>query len=352
MLTLRFALCFLPALATAPASPGPRAPDPVRVVTSLTTYAAIAREIAGDRADVTAIAQGDENPHFVQPRPSFVLALRRADLFITTGLDLELWVPALVDKAANSNIASGAAGFVTAYPGIRLLDVPEALSRSQGDIHVYGNPHVWTDPANAVIIGRNILTGLKRVAPDDAAYFDQRYQAWKERVIRAYVGDELAQLLGVDAILDLGVQGKLLDFLVSQRFQGRHLIERAGGWVKQAEVFRDRKMVCYHKEWDYLSRAFHVPCVDYIEPKPGIPPTPRHVAAVIDLMRNEGIPVLFSTNYYDRNQVQSVAQRTGAIAVIVPSNAGGAPGTDTYIDLVNLWVRELAAGFASARPRP
>lgn len=350
MNTPYLALVILSALAAAPS--GGTGPDPVRVVTSLTTYASIVREIAGDRADVTAIAEGDENPHFVQPRPSFVLALRRADLFITTGMDLELWVPALVDKAANSKIASGAPGFVTTYPGIQVLDVPTTMSRAQGDIHVYGNPHVWTDPANAIVIGRNILTGLKRVAPDDAAYFDQRYQAWKERVIRAYVGDELAQLLGVDAILDLGVQGRLLDFLMSQRFQGRPLIERAGGWVKQAEVFRDRKMVCYHKEWDYFSRAFHVPCVDYIEPKPGIPPTPRHVAEVIDLMRNEGIPVLFSTNYYDRNQVQSVAQRTGAIAVIVPSNAGGAPGTDTYIELVNLWVRELAAGFASARPRP
>lgn len=325
------------------------APDPVRVVTSLTTYAAIAREIAGDRAEVVSIAQGDENPHFVQPRPSFALLLRRADLFVTTGLDLELWVPALVDKAANPKIASGAPGFVTAYPGIQLLDIPVTASRTQGDVHIYGNPHLWTDPVNAVIIGRNILTGLKRVAPEHADYFDTRYRDWAERVVRAYVGDELLQLLGLETIVDLGAQGRLLDFLTSQKFQGRPLIERAGGWLKEGEIFRGKKMVCYHKEWDYFSRAFGIPCVEYIEPKPLIPPTPRHVAEVIDLMRREKIPVLFSTNYYDRNQVLSVAQRTGAKAVIVPSNVGGAPGIETYLDLVSLWVRELAAAFAAGQ---
>ncbi len=327
----------------------PRADDPVRVVTSLTTYAAIAREIAGERAEVVAIAQGDENPHFVQPRPSFALLLRRADLFVTTGLDLELWVPALLDKAANPNIASGALGFVTAYPGIQLLDIPATASRTQGDVHIYGNPHLWTDPVNAVIIGRNILTGLKRVAPQHAEYFESRYREWTERVIRAYLGDELVRLLGLETIIDLGEQGKLWDFLTSQSFQGRPLIERAGGWLKEGEVFRGKKMVCYHKEWDYFSRAFGIPCVEYIEPKPLIPPTPRHVAQVIELMRREKIPVLFSTNYYDRNQVLSVAERTGARAVIVPSNVGGAPGTDTYIDLVSLWVRELAAAFRAAQ---
>lgn len=341
--------------ASVPCVPAPRpAPAPIRVVTSLTTYAAIAREIAGDKAQVVSIAEGDENPHFVQPRPSFVLTLRRADLFVTTGLDLELWVPALLDKASNPRLAAGAPGFVTVYNGLTLLDVPQALSRSQGDIHVYGNPHLWTDPANAVIIGRNILTGLKRVSPENAAYFDQRFNAFKESVVRAYLGDELIQLLGgVDVVVGLGEQGKLLDFLTAKTYQGKPLIERAGGWLKDGEVFRGQKMVCYHKEWDYFSRAFGIPCVDYVEPKPGIPPTPRHVADVIDLMKRENVKVLFSTNYYDRGQVESVAARTNATAVIVPSNVGGAPGTDTYTDLVGTWVRELATAFrgrASAHP--
>ena len=339
-------------LITAVALGHSHAPDPIRIVTSLTTYAAIARDIVGDRGDVTAIAQGDENPHFVQPRPSFVLLLRRADMFVTTGLDLELWVPALLDKASNSRIASGAAGFVTAYTGIALLGVPATLSRSQGDIHVYGNPHIWTDPANALVIGQNILTGLTRAAPGDAEYFRSRYAAWREQVLRAYLGDELVTLLGVETLADLGTQGKLLSFLAAQQYQGRPLIQRAGGWLKTAEVFRGRKMVCYHKEWDYFSRAFDIPCVEYIESKPGIPPTPRHVAEVIDLMRRDTIPVLFSTNYYDRGQVQSVAERTGAKAVIVASNVDGAPGTGSYVDLVSTWVSGLASAFNVITPHP
>ncbi len=326
--------------------------EPIRVVTSLSTYAAIAREIAGDRAEVASIAEGDENPHFVQPKPSFVLLLRRADLFVTTGLDLELWVPALVDKASNPRIRSGQPGFVTAYPGIRLLNVPAAVSRSEGDIHLFGNPHIWTDPANAIIIGGNILTGLKRVSPANTDLFERRFQAWKVRVLRAYVGDSLVQLLSADVVFDLAREGTLRSFLRSQSYQGRPLADRVGGWLAQSAAFDGREMVCYHKEWDYFSRAFGVPCVDYVEPKPGIPPTPRHVAEIISLMRERRIPVLFSTNYYDRNQVQSVAQRTGATAVIVPSNTGGAPGTDTYIDLVSQWIRELAKGFGGAAAAP
>ncbi len=150
------------------------APAPVKVVTSLTTYAAIAREVVGDRGIVNSIAVGDENPHYVQPKPSFVPLLAQADVFVTTGLDLELWVPALLDKAGNPKVTEGGPGYVAAYAGIPLLDVPTSFSRTQGDIHVFGNPHIWTDPLNAVQIARNILTGLMRVAPDDAPYFTHR----------------------------------------------------------------------------------------------------------------------------------------------------------------------------------
>lgn len=337
--------------ATAAALNAQANPGELRVVTSLTTYATIAREIAGDRATVTAIAQGDENPHFVQPRPSFLRGLQQADVFVTTGLDLELWVPALLDRANNRRLGGSGSGYVTAYPGVNLLDVPESVSRSEGDIHIFGNPHIWTDPVNAILIGRNITTGLKRASPDNAQYFENRYQAWRQRVIRALAGDELVEILGADLVADLATSRQLWDFVHNQSFQGRPLADRLGGWLKQAAVFRGERMVCYHKEWDYFTRAFDVPCIEYVEPKPGIPPTPRHVADVIRLMRSEHIKVLFSTNYYDRNQVERVAARTGATAVIVPSNTEGAPGVDSYIDLVSLWVRELAAAFEASANR-
>ncbi len=327
--------------------PVPRTAAPVKVVTSLTTYAAIATAIVGERGKVSSIAVGDENPHYVQPKPSFVPTLAQADLFVTTGLDLELWVPALLDKANNSRIIEGGPGYVAAYQGLPLLDVPTNLSRSQGDIHTYGNPHIWTDPLNAVIIARNILRGLKRVAPQDADYFTTREKDFEDRLYRALFGDELVKLIGGETLADLDRQGKLFSFLGQQQYQGTPLMNRLGGWLKQAMPFRGKLVACYHKEWDYFSREFQVSCFDYIEPKPGIPPTPRHVQEIITAMRDQHIQVLLSTNYYDRNQVMDVAQRTGAKAVIVPSNTGGQAGVSTYFDLMNLWVTELGQAFAA-----
>ncbi len=320
---------------------------PVKVVTSLTTYASIAREIVGDRGSVSSIAVGDENPHYVQPKPSFVPLLSQADLFVTTGLDLELWVPALLDKAGNPKVTEGGPGYVAAYAGIPLLDVPTSFSRTQGDIHVFGNPHIWTDPLNAVIIARNILTGLKRVAPQDADYFTAREKDFEDRMYRALFGEDLVKLLGGPSLADLDRQGKLFSFLSQQQYQGAPLMTHLGGWLKQAMTFRGKLVACYHKEWDYFSREFQVTCFDYIEPKPGIPPTPRHVQEIITAMRDQHIQVLLSTNYYDRNQVLEVAQRTGAKAVIVPSNTGGSTGVSTYFDLINLWVSELASAFGA-----
>jgi zinc/manganese transport system substrate-binding protein len=338
-------------LAFAPASPA-AAQGGLRIVTSLTTYASIAREIVGDRGTVSSIARGDENPHFVQPRPSYVLDLKRADMFITTGLDLELWVPTLLDKASNPKVREGGPGYVTVFAGIDLLDVPANVSRSSGDIHLFGNPHIWTDPVNGLIIGEDILAGLKRLDPSGATEYDRRFTDFKMRVLRAYVGEDLLNLLGVDVVYDLAHQHKLWDFINTQQYQGKPLAEHVGGWLKQAEAFRGKSMVCYHKEWDYFSRAFGVPCVDYIEPKPGIPPTPRHVSDVITLMRDQHIHVLFSTNYYDFNQVRSVATKTNAVPVTVPSNTEGAEGTDTYIDLISLWVRQLGAAFSERPAHP
>lgn len=328
---------------------GPARPQPpsLRVVTSLTTYAAITREITGDRAAVTAIAEGDEDPHFVQPRPSFAALLRSADVFVTTGMDLELWVPALLDRAGNARVREGGQGYVAAYQGIRLLEVPASLSRAQGDIHVDGNPHIQTDPINAIIIARNILAGLVRVAPGDADYFTPRERDFELRLLTATYGEDIVRILTPATTFDLANSGRLPEFLQRTTYQGRPLAEKLGGWMRQAAPLRGRDMVCYHKEWAYLSNRFGVRCVEYLEPKPGIPPTPRHVQEVIALMRERGIRVLFSANYYDVNQIREIAQRTGATAVTVPENAAGAPGVDTYFDLVNTWITSLLRGFES-----
>jgi ABC-type Zn uptake system ZnuABC Zn-binding protein ZnuA len=345
---LRTALLGLAALLARPAAAiggtGPGGP-PVKVVTSLTTYGAIAREIVGDKGTVTSIAQGDEDPHFVQPKPSFVAVLRDADLFVTTGLDLELWVPPLLDRAGNRKVSEGGPGYVTAYTGIHLLEVPTSLSRSEGDIHADGNPHIHTDPVNGIIIARNILTGLRRVSPDDAAYFSGREQDFERRVLEATIGADLVNVLTAPVAFDLLKSDKLYDFLGSKQYQGKPLLDHLGGWMKEAQVFRGKEIACYHKEWAYFSNRYQVTCAEYIEAKPGIPPTPGHVQEVIALMKQRKIPVLFASNYFDRNQIRQVAERTGAQAVVVPENTNGAPGVDTYFDLMNSWVNGLASAF-------
>jgi ABC-type Zn uptake system ZnuABC Zn-binding protein ZnuA len=340
-------LLILAGLLGYPTSLLPRLPasPPVRVVTSLTTYGAIAREIVGDRGTVTSIAQGNEDPHFVQPKPSFVALLRDADLFVTTGLDLELWVPALLDRAGNRKILEGGPGYVPAYRGMTLLEVPTSLSRSQGDIHVDGNPHIHTDPVNGIIIARNILAGLQRVSPENAQLFASREQGFEKRVLEATMGPKLVEVLTPATAYDLLRTDKLYDFIARQKYQGKPLLDQLGGWLKQSQAFRGKEMACYHKEWAYFSNRFKVECVTFIEAKPGIPPTPGHVQEVIRLMKQRKIPVLFASNYFDRKQIQQVAQRTGAKAVIVPENTGGAPGVNTYFDLVNTWVGSLATAF-------
>jgi zinc/manganese transport system substrate-binding protein len=260
-------------------------------------------------------------------------------------LDLELWVPALLDRAGNRKVSEGGAGYVTAYTGIHLLEVPTSLSRSEGDIHADGNPHIHTDPLNGIIIARNILTGLQRVSPENAAYFAGREQDFEKRVLEATMGAEVVGILTPATAYNLLKTDRLYEFLGQQKYRGAPLLDRLGGWLKQGQSFRGKEMACYHKEWAYFSQRFKVTCAEYIEAKPGIPPTPRHVQEVIALMKQRKIPVLFASNYFDRHQIQQVASRTGARAVIVPENTNGAPGVDTYFDLMNTWVSSLAAGF-------
>ena len=324
--------------------------EPIRVVTTLPTYAAIAREITGDLARVEAIARGDEDPHFVTPRPSFARAISRADLFVTTGLDLEVWVPGLLDRANNPRVLEGAPGHVVAHSGIRLLDIPETASRAGGDIHVYGNPHVHTDPVNAARIARNILAGLRRVDPDHAAEYERRTRDFEDRILRRTFGARMVELLGRESLYELARAGEFWSFVEGREIDGRPLVDHLGGWLAEAAPFRGRRLACYHKNWSYFSHRFRIPCAIYVEEKPGVPPTPGQVGRVMRFMRDEELPVLLAANYFSRGQVNRVAERTGGAAVIVPEHVGGAPGVDTYFDLVDLWLTRLAEAYSGRAP--
>ncbi|MEJ2237917.1 MAG: metal ABC transporter substrate-binding protein [Gemmatimonadales bacterium] len=324
--------------------------DKLRIVATVPTYAAIAHELTGDLAQVEAIARGDQDPHFVNPRPSFAAMVQRADLFIATGLDLELWVPAIMDRANNPKVREGADGHVVAYSGVKLLQIPESVSRAGGDVHVFGNPHVHTDPINGIIIARNIAAGLKRVDPANATSYDANLSEFEEQVMARLFGEELLELLGTETIFDLARNYEFWDFATSNSYQGKPLTEYVGGWLKQAEPFRDQRMVCYHKNWAYFSARFRIECAMYIEPKPGIPASPGHVAEVIRFMESDNIPVLFAANYFSGSQVERVAARARVKPIRVPEHVAGEEGVDDYWALVDLWVTHLANAFQDWRP--
>ena len=254
-------------------------------------------------------------------------------------------MPALLDRANNRRITEGGPGYVTAYTGITLLEVPEVISRSAGDIHVQGNPHVHTDPLNAILISRNILTGLERVAPDQAAEFGRRQRDFERRVLEALLGPELVSALTPATAFSLLRSGELMGFLEKTVFQGAPLTTRLGGWLKKAAPLRGQEMVCYHKEWAYFTARFGIRCAEYIEAKPGIPPTPGHVRDVIALMRQRRIKALFASNYFNRRQITTVAERTGAQPVIVTEHTDGHPGVHTYFQLVDMWIDGLLAVY-------
>jgi zinc/manganese transport system substrate-binding protein len=317
------------------------AADPLQIVATIPDYAWAAREIGGDRVSAVAICQGDQDAHFVRPKPSFQTLVRSADLFITTGLDLELWAPVLLDAAGNRNVLEGAPGYVAAWTGIELLDKPVSLSRSEGDVHIYGNPHIHTDPLNMVMVARNILAGLEKVDPPNADYYREREAALEDRLHRRLFGDELVDLLGSDTLARLARSGKLQDFLDSKEYpagSGRTLADRLGGWLKLAAPIRGRQLIGYHKNWIYFANRFGLDLVGYVEPKPGIPPTPRHVETIMELIRVQGIKVILSANYFN-------PQKTKAIVVTVPLYSGGEEGVDDYEDLLDTWIGRLVNAF-------
>ncbi len=324
------------------------AAEPIRVVSSLPVYASIAEMVGGDRTLVSSIARGDEDAHFVKPKPSYALMLKGADLFVTTGLDLELWAPVLIDKSGNRKIRRGEPGWVGAADGVPLLDVPATVDRSAGDVHVYGNPHLFTSPLNIKIVARNIAAGLERIDPAGAADYGANLAAFEGRIDEALYGAELVAVLGAETLDPLARQGKLIEFLSAQDYQGGKLVNRLGGWLGRGLAFRGREIVAYHKNWIYFAELFGLEVGDYVEPKPGIPPSARHVKKLIDHIQADRIRVLLAASYFSHSQIENIAERTGVQAVQVPLGTG-AGGAEDYFQLVDLWVDRLAEAFGGER---
>ncbi len=325
----------------------------LQVVATLPDYAALSREIGGARISVDTIVRGDQDAHFIRPKPSFVDMVKQADVLVATGLDLELWLPTVVDKSGNARVRSGQPGYVAAAQGMQLLEVPEQLSRAEGGLHVYGNPHVTCSPLNMMVAARNIATGLARNDPAGSKVYQANLQRLLDELDRRLFGAELIELLGAESLRGMAVKGTLIPFLEKQEFRGKPLIDSLGGWMKRMHPLRGTGIVTYHKNWVYFVALFGLEEMGTVEPKPGIPPSPRHVTELVDLMRARKIHIILAANYFDEQKIRTVAGRVDAVPVIVPLYVGGEPGIESYFELVDLWVDRLlkATEEASTLPR-
>jgi ABC-type Zn uptake system ZnuABC Zn-binding protein ZnuA len=313
----------------------------LRVVTSLPDYAYLASRIGGDRVEVEHIVRGDQDAHFIRPKPSFVTMVQRAELLIATGLDLELWLPTVVDKSGSDRVRSGQAGYVAASQGMQLLEKPATLSRIEGGLHVYGNPHVTVSPIQMKVASRNIAIGLAKNDPEGRDFFLENLKQVEEELDRRTFGEELLELLGSRTLTKLGMSGELVPFVTKNSYRGKPLAEYAGGWLEKMLLLRSKPIVTYHKNWVYFLTLFDIEEAGTVEPKPGIPPSPKHVASLINTMKEREIRIILAANYFDEHKVRTIAKSVGAIPVIVPLYVGGVPGTEDYFKLVDLWVDSL-----------
>lgn len=313
----------------------------LNVVTTLPDYASFAKFIGGDRVSVKSIVRGDQDAHFIRPKPSFATALRNADVLVATGLDLELWVQTVIDNSGNRKIRSGQVGYVAATYGMKLLEKPKVMSRIEGGLHIYGNPHVTCSPINMKVAATNIATGLIKNDSAGKEIYLQNLKKLQQKIDENLFGPKLVEILGGDTLCSLAEQDKLIPFLKQQKFEGKPLIEYLGGWMGKMLPLRRTPIVTYHKNWIYFVRLFGLEEVGTVEPKPGIPPSPKHVTGLINLMRERDIRIILAANYFDEQKIRTVANRTNAEAVIVPIYTGGAAGMEDYFKLVDHWVNEL-----------
>jgi ABC-type Zn uptake system ZnuABC Zn-binding protein ZnuA len=291
------------------AATGASAAAQLRVVATTPDLGSIAKEIGGDKVTVVALAKPTEDPHFVDAKPSHIVTLNRADALIEGGAELELgWLPPLLENSRNGKIAAGAPGRIVASEGVRMLEVPTSFDRSKGDVHSLGNPHFLIDPVNVKIIARNIAGHFSQIDPKNAATYN----------------------------------GNL------SRFNAK-LDTKFAGWQKQLAPYRGARIVTYHKDFPYLAERFGLTIVDELEAKPGIAPSPAHLAEVIGKMKSTNAKVILVQPFQNRRTAETVARQTGATVLDVPQQPGAVPNTDSYFDMMDHLVNTLAGALGAQK---
>jgi len=271
-----------------------QAQSKLNIIATTEDLAAIAREVGGDHVTVDSIAKGYQDPHFVEAKPSFILKLQRADILILVGRELEIgWLPPLIQQSRNSKVQVGADGYLDASLQARILEVPQGqITRAEGDVHPLGNPHYWLDPENGRIIGREIFDKLVHFRPNDRAYFE----------------------------------GRLNDFV-------NRLNDAEKRWVAMMAPYKGTKIVTYHRSFPNFAERFGLDIVGYVEPKPGIPPTPQHTLDLINDMKRMNVKVVLVEPYFDLKTPMSIGRATGAEVMVMPPSVGGVKEVTDYFKL-------------------
>jgi zinc/manganese transport system substrate-binding protein len=286
---------------------GSSASAQLRVVATTPDLASLAREIGGDRVNVVALAKPTEDPHYVDAKPSHIVTLNRADALIEGGAELELgWLPPLLENSRNSKISAGAPGRIVASDGVKMLEIPTSFDRSKGDVHSLGNPHFMIDPVTVRVIARNIANHFAQIDPKSAATYNGNLARFNTKLDAKYAD-----------------------------------------WQRQLAPYRGARIVTYHKDFVYLAERFGLTIVDELEPKPGIAPSPAHLAQVIGKMKSTNAKVILVQPFQNRKTAETVARQTGAVVLDVPQQPGAVPNTTTYFDMMDNLVKTLVSGLGA-----
>ena len=283
-----------------------RAQSKLTVVTTTEDLASIAREVGGDHITVEAMAKGYQDAHFVEAKPSFILKLQKADVLIAVGRELEIgWLPPLIQQSRNAKVQVGAAGYLDASLGATILEIPSGnITRAMGDVHPLGNPHYWTDPENGKRIAKEIADKLSELRPNDTGFFQQQLASFTSR-------------------LD-GAEKR---------------------WLAQMAPYKGTKMVTYHRSFPNFAERFGLDIVGYVEPRPGIPPTPQHTLDLINEMKRQNVKLVLVEPYFDMKTPMAIGRETGAQVLVVPPSVGGTKDVPDYFKLfdydINLIVEAI-----------
>ena len=287
-----------------------QAASKLNVMTATQDLASLAREVGSDLINADSIAMGYQDPHFVEPKPSFLLKLQKADLLVVVGLQLEIgWLPPLITQSRNPKIQVGAPGYLDMSQSCQILEIPTGqVTRAMGDVHPLGNPHYWLDPDNGRRIAKALAAKFSEMQPASAAAFAQRFADFDKRLSTA-----------------------------------------EKGWEAKMAPYRGRKVVTYHRSWPNFCERFGLVVVDYVEPKPGIPPSPSHTLEVINTMKREGIKLILVEPYFDLRAPNKIAQDVGGqVAVLLPS-VGGVKQVTDYFQLFDYDINLLVSLFEKAK---